>query len=126
MVYIIGIPSLQKRWTMDNGNKVVNEIKLNGVSSKKTLEKSFVEVVVGSHSGVPKRITINAFGNEWLSRSVVARLNSLSTMDSIREALHCKGVPQIEVRDMGGLWVVLSFPSPELMLSVFDWELKLA
>lgn len=51
---------------MDNENKDVNEIKLNGVSLKKTLEKSFVEAVVGSRSGVPKRITINAIGNEWL------------------------------------------------------------
>ncbi|KAH7858985.1 hypothetical protein Vadar_030141 [Vaccinium darrowii] len=33
------------------------------------------------------------------------------------------GVPMLEVKDMGGLWVVVTFPSSEQMLSVFDGEL---
>lgn len=73
----------------------------------------------GKPSHIVKRISTKPY-NEWLNRSVVARLNSLRTMESILEALHCNGVPEVEVKDMGGLWVILTFPSPELMLSLFD------
>ncbi|KAH7862757.1 hypothetical protein Vadar_009108 [Vaccinium darrowii] len=94
---------------------------LKGPNSEKEAGKSYADAVVGRSCAL-RRISVNAIGNEWLTRSVVAKLYSLSAMESIREALHCKGVPQFDVRDMGGLWVVLTLPSVEQMLSVFDGE----
>ncbi|KAH7835235.1 hypothetical protein Vadar_024218 [Vaccinium darrowii] len=103
------------------GKVDANAIKLKGPNSEKEAGKSYADAVVGRSCAL-RRISVNAIGNEWLTRSVVAKLYSLSAMESIREALHCKGVPQFDVRDMGGLWVVLTFPSVEQMLSVFDGE----
>lgn len=108
-------------------NKVGKEYmvnKQNGANLGKVIGKSYADAVVVNRKFEPKRIFVNAIGNEWLTRSVVARLKSLSSMDSIRDLLHCKGIPQIEVKDMGGLWVVLTFPSIELMQSVFDGDLN--
>ncbi|KAH7846796.1 hypothetical protein Vadar_018287 [Vaccinium darrowii] len=85
----------------DTGKVDANAINLKGVYAEKEAGKSYVDAVVG-RSHAPRRISVNAIGNEWLTRSVVAKLNSLSAMESIREALHCKGVPQFDVRDMGG------------------------
>ncbi|KAH7835357.1 hypothetical protein Vadar_025426 [Vaccinium darrowii] len=114
-------PSTMKK--PDTRKVDANAINLKGVYSEKEAGKSYADAVVG-RSSAPRRISVNAIGNEWLTRSVVAKLCSLSAMESIREALHCKGVPQFDVRDMGGLWVVLTFPSAEQMLSVFDGELS--
>ncbi|KAH7847989.1 hypothetical protein Vadar_032453 [Vaccinium darrowii] len=82
----------------DVGNQGAKDYKLKGVLPSKTTGKSFAEAVAGKVCTAPKRISVNALGNEWLNRSVVAKLKSLSAMDSIREALHCKGVPQIDVK----------------------------
>lgn len=41
-------------------------------------------------------------------------------MESIKDALHCKGVPGIDVRDMGGLRVALTFSSVEQMEFLFN------
>ncbi|KAH7840166.1 hypothetical protein Vadar_013560 [Vaccinium darrowii] len=106
------------------GIQGVKDNKQIGVSSSKTTGKSFVEAVVGKVSSNPKEISVNISGNEWLTRSVVAKLKSLSAMESIREAIHCHGVPQIEVKDMGGLRVVVTFPSSELMHSIFYGNLS--
>lgn len=108
---------------MENAKRAVKEINKGGVFSGKVVGKSFAEVVVGKHKVEPRRIIIDTLGNEWLSRSAVAKLKSSTAMESIREALHCKGVPQIEVKDMGGLWVVLTFVSSDQLQSVFDGEL---
>ncbi|KAH7865757.1 hypothetical protein Vadar_010794 [Vaccinium darrowii] len=70
------------------------------------------------------RISVNEVDSEWLSKSVVAKLKPLSALESIREAIHCSGVPVLEVKDMGRLWVVVTFPSSEQMLSIFDGELS--
>ncbi|KAH7835105.1 hypothetical protein Vadar_022911 [Vaccinium darrowii] len=91
--------------------------------------KSFKEAVVGVNleegelgdkCGKPKHIVIKPNPTEWLQRSAVARLKSFSAMEAVREALHCEGVPTIEVKDMGGLWVVLTFPLCEEMQSFFN------
>ncbi|KAH7843169.1 hypothetical protein Vadar_013520 [Vaccinium darrowii] len=92
------------------GKVDANAIKLKGPNSEKEAGKSYADAVVGRSCAL-RRISVNAIGNEWLTRSVVAKLYSLSAMESVREALHCKGVPQFDVRDMGGLWVVLTFPA---------------
>ncbi|KAH7857726.1 hypothetical protein Vadar_015927 [Vaccinium darrowii] len=94
----------------DTGKVDAKATNPKGVYSEKEAGKSYADAVVG-RSCAPRRISVNAIGNEWLTRSVVAKLCSLSAMESIREALHCKGVPQFDVRDMGGLWVVLTFPA---------------
>ncbi|KAH7833242.1 hypothetical protein Vadar_004386 [Vaccinium darrowii] len=86
--------------------------------------KSFAEVVVGNVSLAPRRISVNAIDNEWLSRTIVAKLKTLSAMESVREVLHCRGFPQLQIKDMGELWVIVTFPSPQQMLSVFDGELS--
>ncbi|KAH7837048.1 hypothetical protein Vadar_008956 [Vaccinium darrowii] len=99
-------------------------LKQDGAHLGKSTGKSYAEAVVGKSGFEPKRIFVDAIGNDWLSRSVVARMKSLSAMDSIRDALHCKGIPQVEVKDMGGLWIILTFPTIELMQAVFGGELS--
>ncbi|KAH7833188.1 hypothetical protein Vadar_003897 [Vaccinium darrowii] len=106
----------QKRVDIDNGAAVGTSFLGN---NNHLGGRSYAQVVAGKPSHIVKRISTKPY-NEWLNRSVVARLNSLGTMESILEALHCNGVPEVEVKDMGGLWVILTFPSPELMLSLFD------
>ncbi|KAH7843379.1 hypothetical protein Vadar_015904 [Vaccinium darrowii] len=81
---------------------------------------SYAEAVSGSKSNGPRRINIEANPIEWLHRSAVAKLRSLSVMEVIREVLHREGAPQTEVRDMGGLWVVLTFSSTDSMKSVLE------
>ncbi|KAH7860915.1 hypothetical protein Vadar_019481 [Vaccinium darrowii] len=108
----------------DRVNQVSKVNKSNEVLPNNLGSKSFAEMVMGNARTAPRRISVKATGNEWLTRSVVAKLKSLSAMESIREALHCHGVPQFEVKDFGGLWVVVTFPSSEQMLSVFDGELS--
>ncbi|KAH7852881.1 hypothetical protein Vadar_030477 [Vaccinium darrowii] len=110
---------------MEFRNRVTKVNNQDGViSGMAAAKKSFAEVVVGKLKVESRRITINAIGNEWLSRSAVAKLKSLATMESIRDVLRCKDVPQIEVKDMGSLWVVLTFSSAEQLQSVFDVELR--
>lgn len=43
--------------------------------------------------------------------SVVAKLPNLRNLDSLREAFYVEGVLDIEIRDMGGNLVLLTFPS---------------
>ncbi|KAH7852063.1 hypothetical protein Vadar_020156 [Vaccinium darrowii] len=81
---------------------------------------SYAEAVSGSKSNGPRRINIEANPIEWLHRSAVAKLRSLSVMEVITEVLHREGAPQTEVRDMGGLWVVLTFSSTDSMKSVLE------
>ncbi|KAH7858671.1 hypothetical protein Vadar_026482 [Vaccinium darrowii] len=57
---------------------------------------SYVEAVSGSKSNGLRRISIEANPIEWLCRSAVAKLRSLSAMEVIREALHREGAPQTE------------------------------
>ncbi|KAH7861656.1 hypothetical protein Vadar_029023 [Vaccinium darrowii] len=108
---------LRNGMNVDNGKKVIN-----GVSPIPRSENvlSYADAVVGKSRLIPKRINIKANPNEWLTRSVVAKLKSIEALDSIKEAIHCRGVPEMEIKDMGGLWVVLTLPTRELMLSLFD------
>ncbi|KAI8551925.1 hypothetical protein RHMOL_Rhmol06G0225100 [Rhododendron molle] len=48
---------------------------------------------------------------DGLQRSVVARLPAPKNMDSLREAFYGEGVLDIQIRDMGGNLVLLTFSS---------------
>lgn len=104
----------------DNGKKVFNGDLSAAPITRSGNGLSYAEAVVGKPKLTPKRINIQANPNVWLSRSVVAKLKSLGALESIKEAIHCEGVPKMDVIDMGGLWVVITLPSRELMLSMFD------
>ncbi|KAH7838802.1 hypothetical protein Vadar_031329 [Vaccinium darrowii] len=69
--------------------------------SRQGNDKSYAEAVVGKHQVAPKCSSTKAIATEWLSRSVVAKLKSLTSMESIREALHCEGGKSYEVRVVG-------------------------
>ncbi|KAH7845546.1 hypothetical protein Vadar_003376 [Vaccinium darrowii] len=105
---------------LDIGKKVCRGDPYAGPIIRSGNGLSYADVVVGKPKATPKRINIQANPNEWLSRSVVAKLKSLGALESIKEAIHCEGVPEVDVRDMGGLWVVITLPSRDLMLSLFE------
>ena len=55
-------------------------------------------------------------GNGWLSRTIVAKLETLRSIDSIKWALIIReGVINIDVKAMGGILVALIFPTIDEM-----------
>ncbi|KAH7836242.1 hypothetical protein Vadar_033920 [Vaccinium darrowii] len=82
---------------------------------------SYAEAVSCSKSKGPRRISIEANPSEWLRRSAVVKLRSLSAMEVISEALLREGDPKTEVfLGMGGPWVVLTFSSTDSMKALLE------
>lgn len=50
-------------------------------------------------------------GEDWLSRSVIAKLPSFRSIESIRENFYMEGVLDVLIRSLGGNYVVLTFPT---------------
>lgn len=59
-------------------------------------------------------------GKDWLSRSVIAKLPSLRSVESIRETFYSEGILDIQIKSLGGYYVVLTFPSIEAMMSMIE------
>ncbi|KAH7857183.1 hypothetical protein Vadar_009933 [Vaccinium darrowii] len=112
----------KQEYKASKGKEVDGVVKQNAVYTNSGWDKSFADVVRGKL--IPKRLSVKPIGNEWLERSVVAKLKSLSAMESVRDVLHCKGVFGIDVKDMGGLWVVLTFSSAEQLQSALGGDLS--
>ncbi|KAH7833336.1 hypothetical protein Vadar_005252 [Vaccinium darrowii] len=80
-----------------------------------------VESVVKGMNAFPSVISVKTSegsvgeGGDWLSRSIVAKLPSRRSIESIRDAFISEGVFDIQIRSMGGNHVVLTFPSVEDM-----------
>ncbi|KAH7857027.1 hypothetical protein Vadar_008194 [Vaccinium darrowii] len=77
---------------------------------------SFAEVVKGKNVS-SSIFTIKAkeyscvVGDDWLSRSVIAKLPSFRSIESIRQKFYLEGVFDVQIRSMGGNFVVLTFPT---------------
>ncbi|GFZ09150.1 hypothetical protein Acr_20g0009580 [Actinidia rufa] len=57
-------------------------------------------------------------GNGWLLRSAVAKISPCRSLMTIHEHLRSLGHLDIQVRHMGGDWVVITFPTGEDLLSM--------
>lgn len=83
--------------------------------------KSFAEVLSGaSNLGDAKAsmtVKANEDGHSWLYESVVIRMNSDFSINSIRSALKDIGLDQVVVRKGGGRDVILTFKSKEELQS---------
>lgn len=109
---------LQKRVQQDLSNNsvggkisVVDPVIQNGSN-----KASFADVVKGKvvSSSV---FTIKAkeysciVGDDWLSRSVIAKLPSFRSIESIKENFYLECVYDVQIRSLGGNFVVLTFPT---------------
>ncbi|KAH7865037.1 hypothetical protein Vadar_001483 [Vaccinium darrowii] len=65
--------------------------------------RSFADIVAGKVCSAAK-LSVKACeeGNQWLSRSAVAKLPSLRSVESLREAFIADGIWNIQLRSMGG------------------------
>ncbi|GFS42115.1 hypothetical protein Acr_00g0078180 [Actinidia rufa] len=83
---------------------------------------SFLEILQGKGASkdVSQTVKIKAreVGNGWLLRSAVAKISPNRSLMTIQEHLRSLGHLDIQVRHMGGDWVVLTFPTREDMLSM--------
>ncbi|KAH7852442.1 hypothetical protein Vadar_024836 [Vaccinium darrowii] len=78
--------------------------------------RSFADVVTGKCSSVIKlSVKATEEGNPWLSRSAIAKLPSMRSLESLREAFIAEGVWNIQIRSMGGKLMLLTFSSVEDM-----------
>lgn len=91
--------------------------------------KSFAEVLQGATTmaAVKASMTIkaNEGGHGWFYESVIIRLNSDFSINSIKSALKDNGLAQVVVRQGGGRDVILTFKSQEELQSniqkIKDW-----
>lgn len=89
--------------------------------SKSPLGKSYLEALKGNSWRKPKQpIQLKELGNEWLSRSVIAKLSPVRSMALVQDQLRSLGYADIQVRVMGGDSVILTFLSQETRESMFN------
>lgn len=81
--------------------------------------KSFSEVVTGSDN-FGSVIKLDELGNEWLLRSVTAKLAPSKSLVLVQDQLANLGYLNIQVRTMGGDYLVLTFPTVEACNAVFN------
>lgn len=62
---------------------------------------------------------LNEVGNEWLYKSVIAKLSPVRSMALVQDQLRSLGYAVIKVKIMGGNLVVLTFPCVEDRDSMF-------
>ncbi|KAF7133064.1 hypothetical protein RHSIM_Rhsim09G0150200 [Rhododendron simsii] len=89
------------------------------------MKLSFADLLKGKDME-PSKITVKAKedtfvdGNDWLLRSVIGKLPSLRSVESIKDTFYSEGVFDIQIKSLGGYYVVLTFPSIEAMLSMIE------
>ncbi|KAH7854721.1 hypothetical protein Vadar_017130 [Vaccinium darrowii] len=82
---------------------------------------SYADIVAGKNSPVSRSsIKVHAEDSQWLSRSAIAKLPAQRSVDSLREAFISEGVWNIQLRPMGGIYVLLTFDSIEDMNSMLE------
>lgn len=90
-----------------------------------TLKTSYANVLKGSKLPSSKT-TIYAHqeptgvGEDWLSRSAIAKLPSLRSVESIIDSFISEGVLDIQVRPLGAKFVVLTFASENAMKDMIE------
>ncbi|KAH7859202.1 hypothetical protein Vadar_033039 [Vaccinium darrowii] len=111
----------------------------SGVSSRKDVDRSvhriekgnpskqvsYADVVKGSKVSDSKvsllaKDDFIADNDEWLSRSIIAKLPSPRSVESIKDCFISEGVFDIHIRSLGGNFVVLTFPSLSDMKSMIE------
>ncbi|KAG5532640.1 hypothetical protein RHGRI_027065 [Rhododendron griersonianum] len=85
---------------------------------------SFADIVASKSlpgtTGTRFSIKVQDEGNQWLSTSVVAKLPSIWSVESLSEAFIADGVGDIQIHSMGGNFVLLTFPSIEDMNAMLE------
>ncbi|KAH7844126.1 hypothetical protein Vadar_024608 [Vaccinium darrowii] len=96
-------------------------IEKSGLSKK----VSFADVVKGKYESssnftiIAKEIT-RGEGDDWLSRSVIAKTPSHRSVESIRENFYLEGVINVQIRSMGGNYFVLTFATVNDMKAMIE------
>lgn len=82
---------------------------------------SFADIVSGKKTFASRpSIKIQEDDNHWLSMSAIAKLPSQRSVKSLREAFISEGVWDIQIRQMGGNFVLLTFDSIDHMNSLLE------
>ncbi|KAH7847677.1 hypothetical protein Vadar_028828 [Vaccinium darrowii] len=83
---------------------------------------SFADVVANRFQNNPDSLIVQATeeGKDWLDRSAVGWLPSLRSVESLMDAFIAEGIYNIQLRDMGGKLVLLTFASVEDMTSMLE------
>lgn len=103
---------------------VVSDYQVNSNKRNESIDgssRSFADVVAGKGCSVAKlSVKASEEGNQWLSRSAVAKLPSLRSVESLREAFIAEGIWNIQVRSMGGKLILLTCSSIEDMTLMLE------
>lgn len=95
--------------------------KNEGSISNAPQTKSYLEALkVNSWRKPNQPIHLKELGNEWLSRSVIAKLSPVRSMALVQDQLRSLGYADIQVRVMGGDSIILTFSSLEARDSMFN------
>ncbi|KAH7865128.1 hypothetical protein Vadar_002587 [Vaccinium darrowii] len=83
----------------------------------------FADIVAGKRPYVTAAsIKVQDEGEQWLSMSAIAKLPSQRSIESLREAFIAEGVWNVQLRPMGGIFVLLTFESIDDMNSMLEGE----
>ncbi|KAG5539457.1 hypothetical protein RHGRI_019859 [Rhododendron griersonianum] len=110
------------RWN-NQGQKKVGESKVyRAVKNKnpRVEETKWIPKSPKAGNGAQPCIKVSEEGNEWLTRSAIAKLSPLRSMVYMEDLLRNFGYSDIQVRPMDSDRVVLTFPSIEDRDSIFN------
>ncbi|KAI3799227.1 hypothetical protein L1987_34517 [Smallanthus sonchifolius] len=82
--------------------------------------KSFKDVVTGNSSGDPERLTVDLLVKLMPGTAVFGVAASMEIVNDIRSYLSRYDLPTMEVRYLGGLKLLLSFPSAKKAKALLD------
>ncbi|KAH7846756.1 hypothetical protein Vadar_017789 [Vaccinium darrowii] len=84
---------------------------------------SFADIVAGKRPSVTTAsIKVQDEGEQWLSMSAIAKLPSQRSIELLREAFIAEGVWNVQLRPMGGIFILLTFESIDDMNSMLEGE----
>lgn len=82
---------------------------------------SFADIVSGKKpSASCLSVKVRDGDYQWLSMSAIAKLPSQRSLESLREAFISEGVWNVQIRQMGGNFVLLTFESTDHMKSMLE------
>ncbi|KAI8544171.1 hypothetical protein RHMOL_Rhmol08G0275100 [Rhododendron molle] len=65
-----------------------------------------------------KSVIVSEIGSGWLDKSAVGKLTNYKSLASIQDLFLSNGVGEVQIRSMGGLYVLVSFQSKEILEEV--------
>lgn len=65
-----------------------------------------------------KSVTVSEIGSGWLDKSAVGKLTHYKSLTSIQDLFLSSVVGKVQIRSMGGLYVLVSLQSKEILEEV--------